>query len=138
MVEFQTKIAQFSSSSIYPTHTIPKNSGATPGSCLFETDPDPNDIQLLKRDIKFFTSSDMIFKLAAFVSRLQPEVVNLSDGFSMNLNLMTPETKVEVRRFVTNLLRAAAVGEIDPFARPFGNDIDPIKVREREDYCDLQ
>ena len=93
--------------------------------------PDPNDLVTLLRDIKLLTSADLTMKLAVLVKNLQPNTLTLGNTLSFNVGLMTEETRIAVRKYVTELLYDAASGKIDPFAHPFGTKIDPIKIQER-------
>lgn len=110
---------------------INENNFNTPNSELFQMDPDPNDLVTLLRDIKLLTSTDLTMKLAVLVKNLQPNALTLGNTLSFNVGLMTEETRIAVRKYVTELLYDAASGKIDPFARPFGTKVDPIKIQER-------
>ncbi|KAK8898860.1 hypothetical protein M9Y10_001152 [Tritrichomonas musculus] len=103
----------------------------SPQSEIFQMNSDPNDLVTLLRDIKLLTSTDLTMKLAVLVKNLQPNAITLSNTLSFNVGLMTEETRIAVRSYVTELLHDAASGKIDPFARPFGTKVDPIKIQER-------
>lgn len=97
--------------------------------------PETNDMATLARDIKFLSSTDLIAKLAVFVRNCQAEGCIVDNGdISFNMELWTDETVQAVRGYVTNLLRKAASGEIDPFARPFGEQVSDIQIQQRGMY----
>ena len=97
-------------------------------------EPDPTDMAALVRDIRFLSSTDLVAKLAVFVRKLQPEGILVGDDISFNIGLMTDETRAAVRKYVTALLRDAASGKVDPFARPFGEKLTPVRIQERGIY----
>ena len=119
---------------------IPEHAGSaapvdgTPISRVIVDEADPHDMAALVRDIRFLSSTDLVAKLAVFVRKLQPEGVSVGGDISFNLGLMTDETRAAVRKYVTALLRDAAAGKIDPFARPFGEKVIPVRIQERGIY----
>lgn len=120
--------------SIHPPGELTKikfDSSKTPGSVLFQTDSDPEDLDTLFRDIKFLTSTTLAYELAAFTRQLQPNIINIRSEVSLNISLLTEENKPKMRAFVTHLLKKAATGEVDPFARPFGQRVPPVRMYER-------
>lgn len=126
---------EFEEENALPEASIQSNSNEnntkTPMSEIFQMNPDPNDLVTLLRDIKLLTSTDLTMKLAVLVKNLQPNALTVGNTLSFNVGLMTEETRIAVRKYVTELLYDAASGKIDPFARPFGTKIDPIKIQER-------
>ena len=109
-----------------------------PGSMLFSSTIDPSNIRLLIRDIKLLNMPSLTLRLAAYVTRLQPDAVILSESFSLNIALLSPENKINVRQYVTKLLNDAASGKINPFERPFGQKLNFIKIQERGSYTTPQ
>lgn len=108
-----------------------KKAPQEPQSELFKLKSDPNDVVTLLRDIKLLTSIDLTMKLAVLIRDLQPDVITVGDVLSFNVGLMTEETRIKVRKYVTELLRESASGQFDPFLRPFGTYVDPITIQER-------
>ena len=123
--------SEFEQENALPNYAIPPNEVKEPASALFQIDPDPNDLVTLLRDIKLLTSSDLTIKLAVLVKKLQPEVLTMGDVLSFNVGVMTEDTRIAVRKYVSELLHDAASGKYDPFQRPFGTKSDPIKIQER-------
>ena len=117
-----------------PPGDIPKKSGSPgkePGSLLFQNQSDPEDLDALFRDLKFLTSTTLAYERASFVRQLQPDVLTIQDEISLNISLLTSENRPKMRKFVTHMLKKAATGEVDPFARPFGQVIQPVRIYER-------
>jgi hypothetical protein len=129
-------VAAFEESSVAPKHAnlVLPSSDQPPGSLLFEHAVDPTDVTLLIRDIKLLSCPDLTAKLAVLVRTLQPEAVIVTSDVSFNIGIMSESTRVAVRQYVTDLLHDAAVGKLDPFARPFGVKFFPIRVQERGVY----
>ncbi|OHT08151.1 hypothetical protein TRFO_23435 [Tritrichomonas foetus] len=126
--------AEFEEQKALPEYHFPETENKEPQSELFKLKSDPNDLASLLRDIKLLTSPDLTIKLAVLVKKLQPEALVMTDALSFNVGIMTEETRVAVRKYVTDLLRDAASGKIDPFMRPFGTKVEPIRVQERGMY----
>lgn len=105
-----------------------------PLSMVFTPDTDETDMATLVRDIKFLSSTDLIVKLAVFVRRLQPEGILMDTDIHFNMEILSPDTLTAMRRYVTDLLMAAASGNIDPFARPFGEKVTDIKIQQHGIY----
>ena len=116
----------------HPDYTVLHES--KPHSKVVTEEADPNDLPKLVRDIKFLSFTDLVAKLAVFVRKLQPEAVIVNNDISFAIALMTDETRTAVRKYVTSLLTDAASGKIDPFARPFGEKVTPVRIQERGMY----
>ena len=117
-----------------PPGDIPKkqaNKGKEPGSLIFATESDPDDLDSLYRDIKFLTSTTLSYEFAAFARQLQPDILNIQEEISLNIALLKTENRPNMRKFVTYLLRKAATGEVDAFARPFGQKVEPVRIYQR-------
>jgi hypothetical protein len=102
-----------------------------PGSELFKQAADPHDLARLIRDIRLLFSADLTAKLAVLVRRIQPEGVTIGDDISFNIGLMTDATRRALRNCVDKMLLDAATGRIDPFARPVGERVSTIRIKER-------
>ena len=102
-----------------------------PGSDIFTIESDPNDLSILYRDIKLLTSSSLVFELAAFARKLQPDIIVIGNEVTINITLLREENRPSMRKFVTYLLKKAATGDIDAYSRPFGRKISPIHIYER-------
>lgn len=112
-------------------NTQPKNTDKEPGSIIFTLERDPDDLNALYRDIKLLTSTSLIFELAAFTKKLQPDIITIRNEVSINVTLLLPQNRPSMRKFVTHLLRKAATGEVDANSRPFGHTISPIHIYDR-------
>jgi hypothetical protein len=93
-------------------------------------DPDcPAAAEILKMQItrenlfdsvRALASSSLILRVAAVVHHLQPEALHLGDEMMILFSVMTEETLEQLGRFVHELLREAAIGEINPFIQTPG------------------
>lgn len=131
ILPLQLILDDFENNQITPGHKDFPYADNKPAAEIFNEEPDPNDLSALLRDIKMLISPDLTAKLALFVRRLQPEIVTTGEDLSFVLGFMLDETKIKVRKYVTLLLRDAASGKIDPFARPFGAKCEKIRITER-------
>lgn len=113
------------------TNIIIEKHNEDPGSVLFGEESDPDNLDILYRDIKLLSSTTLAFEFAAYVKRLQPDAIAVGNEITVNITLLQPENRPLMRRYVTNLLKRAAQGEVDAYARPFGQKIEPLRIYER-------
>ena len=112
---------------------------AIPGSLYFQLEKEEeteiksesDDLETLFRDIQFLIGPDLIFKLATFISRLQPEIIELNENFYLDIMQLTSTNRKYVHKYVKKLLKDAAFGKIDPFFRPFGEISPSIKIHQK-------
>jgi len=100
-----------------------------PGSILFEMEDNSTNFQLLIHQIKMLTSPELILRLAAFVSEVQPEAAIIDENFSINFGIMSKTTLSQIQGYVKQLLLNATIGKIDPFARSFGQHLHPFRIQ---------
>ncbi|KAH0795302.1 transcription factor GTE2-like [Histomonas meleagridis] len=131
VLRLQLITSEFEDNLSFPEYSQLPREVNEPHAQIFDTDPDPSDTATLLRDIKFLTSPDLTAKLAVFITKIQPEVVIVAEEITFNIYLLTDENRIIVRKFVTQLLKDAASGKMDPFSRPFGVVVKPMKVQER-------
>jgi hypothetical protein len=126
-------LGEFNRTSGKPAHpaiaSIP--SGQPLGSQLFERPSDPSDLTALIRDIRLMSTRALARPLVELLIETQPEaMIQVEGGVAFNVEIMTEEVRIAVRAKVSELLRKAACGELDPFERPFGSKFEHISVVE--------
>ena len=101
--------------------TIPFSKDLTnkqPGSEMFQDISNTNsnmDITRLQRDIKMLRNPEFILRISSFIRKFQPDAISLDDKLAIHFDLLKPENIMKVREYVTELMRKAAIGEINPF-----------------------
>ena len=101
-----------------------------PGSLFFQNESENDNFENFLRDIQFLTGAHLVFKFATFISRIQPEIIEMNENFSLNIRLMTPTNRKYAHKYLKKLLRDAALGIIDPFSRPFGEKHTPLRINQ--------
>lgn len=86
-----------------------------PGAELFKRKETTRNNKRLSRDIRLFCSQEIVFRVSAFIYKIQPEVITIDENLTINFNLMSDHTYNQVRPYVTQILQDAAVGKIDIF-----------------------
>ena len=89
-----------------------------PGSLMFEDISNTNmnlNITRLQRDIKMLRNPEFLFRIANFIRKYQPDAVSLDNKLTIHFDLLKQENLSKVREYVTDLMRKAAIGEINPF-----------------------
>ena len=96
-----------------------ESEGKEPGAFIF-SEPEEKEVNVVKleRDVRMLRDPEYILRVASFLYKLQPEAVSLNQKVTISFKIIKPDVLKSLREYVTKMLRAAAVGEIDPLGKP--------------------
>ena len=99
-----------------------------PGAKLFETDAESISIKQLTREIKFLHSPDLLLRVASYIFKQQPEVIQMEGELVVNFEMMNEETLKGTKVLVRSILRDVALGKIDPYKNSLEN-MKPVSLQ---------
>jgi hypothetical protein len=99
-----------------PPPVPPVRVDGLPGAEFFKLRGQPPDRRRLQRDLTAFVSPAVQGRIAAFLTKVQPEAVILfGTEIVFEIQLMSPETVAALHNFLGELFMKIVTGEIDPF-----------------------
>jgi hypothetical protein len=99
-----------------PSLLSPAADGRHPAAEIFAMDQS-RELPKLAEDIRNLFTPTLLLRVAAFVSVIEPPALIITDEyFRILLSQMSEGNQIKLREFVTDLMRAAACGELEVFA----------------------
>ena len=108
------------------TSLFPQKKTIQPSSHYFRImAKDPHSITKadLNNEIRLLKTPNLVIQLVQFIRKLQPEVIQISNGISIITSLLTADNIIKTHEFIYNILKDAAVGDIETPENQINKDL---------------